>query len=179
MSDNTTPAPESAETPAPIEETPGESTEATPPAEEPTAEPTTVDALPEWAQKMIRDLREEAGGYRQKAKTAADEVSAQAATERDELVAKVTAAEERAAAAEASMARTNAALSAGFRADQVAEVAQLIKGDTPEEMATHATHLRELFGGAGERKSDPSQGMTGEVDNTAPGLARLRAAYAR
>lgn len=39
------------------------------------AEAQTVDALPDWAQKLVRDARKEAGDHRAKALTAADEAT--------------------------------------------------------------------------------------------------------
>ncbi|MFR9882446.1 hypothetical protein ACL1NM_11700 [Corynebacterium striatum] len=66
-----------------------------PPAQEPanTPEPqqaTSVDQLPEWAQKEIRTARDEAAKYRTKAKsaaeTAAEEAQAKAQAERDALI---------------------------------------------------------------------------------------------
>lgn len=66
-----------------------------PPVQEPanTPEPqqaTSVDQLPEWAQKEIRTAREEAAKYRTKAKsaaeTAAEEAQAKAQAERDALI---------------------------------------------------------------------------------------------
>lgn len=66
-----------------------------PPVQEPanTPEPqqaTSVDQLPEWAQKEIRTARDEAAKYRTKAKsaaeTAAEEAQAKAQAERDALI---------------------------------------------------------------------------------------------
>lgn len=66
-----------------------------PPVQEPATTPepqqaTSVDQLPEWAQKEIRTAREEAAKYRTKAKTAAEtaaeEAQAKAQAERDALI---------------------------------------------------------------------------------------------
>ncbi|SDR76633.1 hypothetical protein [Corynebacterium timonense] len=52
--------------------------------------PNSVDALPEWAQNMVRDLRDENAKHRNKAKTAAEEATQreqqQAEAARNELV---------------------------------------------------------------------------------------------
>ncbi len=54
------------------------------------AEPDTVDALPSWAQSLIKDLRDENGKHRNKAKTAAEEAAQRekelATQARDQLV---------------------------------------------------------------------------------------------
>lgn len=54
---------------------------ATPPAAEPPVAAADVQSLPDWAQKMIGDLRNEAAGNRTKAKSAEDE--------RNELLASI------------------------------------------------------------------------------------------
>ena len=54
------------------------------------AEPDTVDSLPTWAQSLIKDLRDENGKHRNKAKTAAEEAAQRekelATQARDQLV---------------------------------------------------------------------------------------------
>lgn len=62
------------------------------PTEQGTDTPQGIDALPEWAQKEIRDLRKESGGYRTKAKEheqTAQELAAAKDAERNELVQQI------------------------------------------------------------------------------------------
>ncbi len=60
------------------------------PATNKTGEPDTVDSLPTWAQSLIKDLRDENGKHRNKAKTAAEEAAQRekelATQARDQLV---------------------------------------------------------------------------------------------
>lgn len=69
-------------TPEPAQEPAPEAPETTP--EQPEA-PQSVDQLPEWAQKQIRDLRDENAKNRVKAKTTAE----QAQAERDQLIQQI------------------------------------------------------------------------------------------
>ncbi|AWB84782.1 hypothetical protein C3E79_10110 [Corynebacterium liangguodongii] len=67
-----------------------------PPKQQPADQPNSVDALPDWAQNMVRDLREENAKHRNKAKTAAEEAAKreqeQAQAARDELVQNIAQA---------------------------------------------------------------------------------------
>ncbi|GEM_PF-2919452 len=68
------------------------------PAQQPTTQeqPNSVDSLPEWAQSMVRDLRDENAKHRNKAKTAAEEAAQreqqQAEAARNELVQNIAKA---------------------------------------------------------------------------------------
>ena len=61
-----------------------------------TEQPNSVDALPDWAQNMVRELREENAKHRNKAKTAAEEAAQreqeQAQAAREELVQNIASA---------------------------------------------------------------------------------------
>lgn len=98
MSENEAAAPQAGEGGRPqagADEKPTERTQAAGPA----PEPKDVKDLPEWAQKMVRDLRREAADFRTKVQQAEDrdKTELQKATERAaELEGKATAAEQRA-----------------------------------------------------------------------------------
>ena len=65
-----TPSPEAPETPPAVPEAPPVAPPEAPPAAPPTGPAENVDQLPDWAQKIIRDTRKEAGDNRTKALTA-------------------------------------------------------------------------------------------------------------
>lgn len=56
------------------------------------ATPNSVDQLPDWAQNMVRELRDENAKHRNKAKTAAEEATQREQAARDELVQNIAKA---------------------------------------------------------------------------------------
>lgn len=132
---------------------------------EPAGASERVEDLPEFAQKMIAKLRDEAKSHRLKAKEAA--TSAESAVDAAKAEILETAAAERdAIAAErdsvrSELTRLRVALNAGVSPSVVDEFAGRLKGDTEDELKADAERLSEIFNVSGkpERKADPSQGQ--------------------
>jgi DNA primase catalytic subunit len=124
----------------------------------------SVEDLPEFAQKMISKLRDEAKRNRLKGKE--DTENALSAAKQDHASAIETLTAERdAIAAErdsirSDVTRMRAALNAGIKPELVDEFASRLKGESDEEINEDAQRLAEIFNTTGkpERKSDPSQG---------------------
>lgn len=117
----------------------GKPPEAPKPATTPDTEPKTIDELPEWAQKHVRELRTENGATRTKLKEYEDRDK----TEAERLASRAEEAEKRAAAAEAASARLTAANKFGVPA----ELVSLIHGTTVEEAEAQAQLLAQHAGG--------------------------------
>lgn len=174
---------ETVEAPA-VEETVTEAeTSAETPAETPevAVAPETEDALPQWAREKLTKANNEAAKYRVQAKEAAEQVKAA-----EGLTAQIAELSDAKAAlaAELESARVGnlklqAALSVGIPGESATEFAELLKGETPEEIQTHAEKVKELFGvKKSDRAVDPTQGLGGKTPvDVAPGMARLAHAY--
>ncbi|RJQ79972.1 hypothetical protein D5S17_09380 [Pseudonocardiaceae bacterium YIM PH 21723] len=128
---------------------------------EPTiAEPVTEE-LSQAARERIAAANAEAAKYRIKARDAA--TTAKAAAEQ-EFGDQIHALTEQNTGLSTQLAQLQAALAAGVPADLVSELAPLLRGENPEELAEHAARLAQRFnltapaGPARERAVDPSQG---------------------
>lgn len=129
------------------------------------------DALPEWARAQITKANNEAAKYRTKAKETEERVRFEVESEYE---AQITAlSDERAAiAADLNAARLDgmrlrAALAAGIPGESAVEFAELLKGETEEELAAHAEKVKGLMGTQRTaRVVDRSQGLGG--GNSAP-----------
>lgn len=159
----------------------------TPAVEEPTVDtpevvtPKTEDDLPQWARDKLTKANSEAAKYRVQAKELAEK-----AANSEELTTRITelSDEKAALAAELESARVgsmklHAALSVGIPGESATEFADLLRGETAEDIQAHAEKVKELFGvKKSDRPVDPTQGMGGEIPvDTAPGMARLQYAY--
>lgn len=129
------------------------------------------EQLPDWARKAISDANSEAASYRQKAKTAGDEVRAEVTATFNEQL-KTLSDEKTAITAERDTASGNyaklvAALEAGVPGDTAVEFAGLLQGSNADEYKAHADKLKSMFGAGGKVKAvDPSHGMNGSSAQT-------------
>lgn len=131
-----------------------------------------IEALPEWAQKEIKSVREEAAKYRTRAKEFADDSvyeRAKAALEQLDKIEesskseaqKLTEEKEKllyeASSAKEQLMRIRTAVKAGFSGDEAEDIASRLRGDDEDEFLEDAKKLRELIKPSGKRP-DPSQG---------------------
>lgn len=129
------------------------------------------EQLPEWARKAISEANSEAAAYRQKAKTAADQVKAEVAAAYDEQI-KALSGEKSAITAERDSAASNytkltVALQAGVPGETAVEFAGLLQGSNADEYKAHAEKLKGMFGAGGRvRAVDPSHGLNGSSAQT-------------
>lgn len=143
MPDEQTPN-ETPETPAetPAEQTPTTDTPASQePAEETEGKPADqVKDLPDWAQKIITDLRGENANYRTRAKTAEEQLSS--AKTPEEMEAAVN--EVRAVNARLERELLVSRVAAEF--DLPGELAEVLKGDDVDALKAHAKTLAKFAG---------------------------------
>lgn len=173
---------ESVETPA-VEEavTEAETTVETPSEAPEVKTPETEDELPQWAREKLTKANNEAAKYRVQAKEAAEK--AKAAEDLTTQFAELSDAKAALAAELESVrmgsVKLQAALSVGIPGESATEFAELLKGDTAEEIQAHAEKVKELFGvKKSDRAVDPTQGLGGKPPvDVAPGMARLAYAY--
>lgn len=124
--ETTPPAAEPQATPAPPQAEPAApEPQAQPPAsgqEPPAAEPDSVEKLPAWAQKLIRDNRTESATYRTKAKETADALSALKDTSQKQLdgIAKALGLKPEEATPEQILAERDAASTRAAASDALA-----------------------------------------------------------
>lgn len=144
--------------------------ETTIPTETKTTEPAKQE-LPDWAQEKISEANAEAAKYRHEKKDAVEaakaEVTASFQSKVEELENKLAETNEGATAARHEVDRIKAALGADIEADKVLDFAALLKGETGDELASHAEQLKGLFTSGETTPSkrpatDPSQGNAGK-----------------
>lgn len=134
-----------------------------------TVKPETVDSLPEFAQRMIRELREENAKRRTQvdkaAEGAAQKAKEDALKQYNELSTQYEAALNNAKKAELEYAKLETALSVGVEPTKAKAFAARLRGETPDELVADARELIEVFGSQeSPRRGDPSQGRV----NSAP-----------
>lgn len=127
----------------------------------------SVDVLPDWAREKLTKANNEAAKYRTE-KNEAVEKAKQEVT--DSYTEKVEALEAQVAERDSVIQETRheteklrAAIEAGIANDKVFTFADLLKGDNPEELKSHAEELKKLFTTEEVRPAkaaatDPSQG---------------------
>lgn len=146
------------ETPTPDTETPAPKPDETPkPDEAPKPDETPkpadkVDELPDFAQKMIRDLRAENANYRTRA-TSAEQKLADAKTPED-----VEAAVAEIKAENAKLARDLLVTRVAVKHELPSELAELLKGDDEAALEAHAKTLAK-FAGSQNEPGDLSGGL--------------------
>lgn len=140
---------------------------------ETTAEKQTEDVLPQWARDEITKANNQAAKYRTEKNDAVEaakkEVSDSFSEKISELEAQIEQEKGEAGSARTEVDRIKAALGVGIEQSKVLSFAELLKGDTPDELASHAEELKGLFTTEDSQKStrkatDPSQG----TGNTTP-----------
>lgn len=128
----------------------------------------TVADLPQWAQDEISSARNEAARYRTEKNEAVEaakaEVEASWKSKVEELEKAKADAETASVESRSEVTKLKAALGAGIESDKVLSFASLLKGETEDELKSHADEVKALFG-AGSPASpektpavDPSQG---------------------
>lgn len=144
-------------------------------------EPTKVEELPEFARKMISDLRDEAAKHRGKAKEAKDAARVELEAEYAPIRAEVLQLKAQLESERLNGWKRDAAVKLGIDAERVADFADLLKGTTQEEIEEHAQKVKELFGGTATSSAvDPTQGRRGSSEpDVGTGIGRLTYAYSQ
>ena len=133
-----------------------------------TQENSNKEDLPQWARDQITKANDQAAKYRVEKNDAVE--AAKAEVEKDytarieELQAKFNESQEAVNSERHEVDKLKAAIEAGIANDKVLDFADLLKGDNPEELKSHADKLKSLFTN-NEQKSekqaatDPTQGQ--------------------
>src|SRR5690606_21817612 len=134
------------------------------------------DALPEWAREKLSKAYNEAAKYRVQAKEALDKARQEVSAEFEKQLAQLS--DEKAAVAadlenvRLEHMRLKAALSVGIPGESASEFADLLKGNSEDEIRARAEKVKELFGVSSKpaRAVDPTQGLgEGDVVANTPG----------
>lgn len=129
--------------------------------------PAEENVLPDWARDQITKANKEAAKYRTEKNEAVEaakaEVTADFQKRVEELEAQIAAKEGEVGSTRYEVDRLKVAIQAGIDNDKVISFAELLKGDTSEELVSHAEELKKLFTTEEQKKSsvkatDPSQG---------------------
>jgi hypothetical protein len=130
------------------------------------AEITTVEQLPEFAQTLIRNLRQENAASRAKSNEKVENAKLETKAEFEAALAASSTEHEATKvqldAANQRLVKLNAAIEAGVPSDKLLSVASRLNGNTPEEIKADVEEVKKLFG-IGEPDprtpaTDPSQG---------------------
>lgn len=133
-----------------------------------TQENSNKEDLPQWARDQITKANDQAAKYRVEKNDAVEaakaEVEKDYTTRLEELQAKFDASQETVNSERHEVDKLKAAIEAGIANDKVLDFADLLKGENPEELKSHADKLKSLFTN-NEQKSekqaatDPTQGQ--------------------
>lgn len=128
-----------------------------------TPETQVEDELPEWAREKLKKANDEAAKYRVRAKETEEKVRQEVTSEYE---TKLSALSDEKAAIEADLhaarldyMRLRAALAAGIPGESAVEFAELLKGETEEEIAAHAEKVKSLMGMQRPVVHDRSRGL--------------------
>lgn len=123
-----------------------------------------VAELPEWARNKLTAANNEAAGYRIKARDTGAELDTVKGTVQS-LTGERDTAKAEAAVHELELMKLRTALSVGVPGEQAADFAELLKGNTPDEIQASAEKAKALIGSGNRRPSatDPSQGRGGST----------------
>lgn len=135
--------------------------------EEVTTDKNVTGELPEWAREQITKANNEAAKYRveknEAVEAAKKEVTDSFTEKIAELEAQIEAEKLETNGSRTEVAKLKAAINAGITADKVETFAGLLKGETEDELRSHAEELKSLFTTDEQPKSvkatDPSQGQ--------------------
>lgn len=132
----------------------------------------TMNDLPQWAQDEITNTRAEAAKYRTQKNEAVEAAKAELAESYTEkiqaLEAQIAEAQDGEKNSRTEVEKLKTAINAGIQHDKILGFADLLKGETPEELVSHADELKSLFTTVEQPKAtkspatDPSQGQGGE-----------------
>lgn len=125
------------------------------------------EELPQWARDQITKANNQAAKYRTEKNEAVEaakkEVEDSFASKIEELEAAGQKANDEVTASRHEVDRIKAALEAGIATDKVLSFADLLKGENPDELRSHAESLKELFvtneAPRASKATDPSQGQ--------------------
>lgn len=120
----------------------------------------SVDELPQWAQKEIRDLRDECAQRRQKVTSL--EADLQGA--RNERATVEAGLNQRIADSALELARFRAAVTSGIPADHIDDFASRLRGSTAEELDADAKSLAAYFNQSQAPAADASAPRVSGVD---------------
>lgn len=113
-----------------------------------TVEP-AKNELPEWAQQKIAEANAEAAKYRVEKKDAVEAAKQEVTTEFEAKIAalgeQIELEKQEAGNSRTEVQKIKAALAAGVASDKVLSFADLLKGETEEELTTHAEEVKKLF----------------------------------
>jgi len=171
MSDTEGTTPEQGTTPEPKEDV----TPAAPKNEPVQSE--TVENLPAYGQKIIKELREENAKRRTQQEEAVTKAAEAAKTESlkqyNELSNQYEDALKAKSTAELEYAKLETALSVGVEPAKAKAFAARLRGETPEELLKDAQEMVAVFGSQeAPRRGDPSQGRVSQ-EQPLTGLAAL------
>lgn len=125
------------------------------------------DVLPDWAREQITKANNQAAKYRTEKNEAVEaakaEVTADFQKRVSELEAQIEEREGELGSSRHEVDRLKVAIQAGIDSSKVISFSELLKGDSPEELVSHAEELKKLFTTDEQQKSsskatDPSQG---------------------
>lgn len=127
------------------------------------------DVIPEHFRKELSEARAEAAKYRTEKNDAVEKAKADLAAEYNEKIqeyeAQVAKIQEERGEALTYAERLKVTIQAGIDSDKALSFADLLKGETEEELLSHAEELKKLFVSEESPKNvkvtDPSQGNTG------------------
>lgn len=129
------------------------------------------DVIPDHFRKELKEARADAAKYRTEKKEAVaqarEEVEASFKSKVEELEAQIQQQGAELANSRTETVKLKAALQAGIEVDKVESFADLLKGETEEELKSHAEELKKLFvtepsAPAKRKATDPTQGSQGD-----------------
>lgn len=136
-------------------------------------EPQSVKELPDWAQRLIQETRQEAADYRTRLRDAKDDARNEAKVEFEnqisELNGKLSEQEKLLADKDLNYAKLEVALDAGLAGEQAVAFASRLRGTTAEELKADAEEALKIFtpsANSNARATDPSQGRGTEPPKT-------------
>jgi hypothetical protein len=135
-------------------------------------EATKVEDLPKWAQDELSRARNDAAGYRNRLKTAKDEVQAEVQKTFDDKVLALTnentELKNKATDFDMSMLKLDTALEIGVPGEHLKAFAARLQGSTPDEIKADAEEVKKLFGTGTSRATDRSAGLGNQKPEDAP-----------
>ena len=129
----------------------------------------SVDVLPDWAREKLTKANNEAAKYRTEKNEAVEKAKQEVTESFTEKVEKLEAqVAERVSEIEEGRhetAKLRAAIEAGISNDKIFTFADLLKGEDPEQLKSHAEELKKLFvvedaAPTKQAAVDPSQGSS-------------------
>lgn len=134
-----------------------------------------------YSEDYVKQLRQEAAKYRTEKNDAINAAKAEITASFESQIAEKNTAfsdlEGQLGAAGVELTKLRTALQLQVPSDKVLAFAELLKGNTPEEIQQSAASAKELFGGFKTPATDPTQGTGGAVPlNGDPILAALKKA---